>query len=134
MTCWLRVDASQDPALAEESPITNPQPTSLRYTHLHNRRHPNRHGRPPAAVPLVSPLSHPRSRSLKVSTERVPEAQIVMTIEVEPERVEAAREKAVRKLAPKAKVPGFRPGKAPANMVRRYFGEERVLIQPQLRF
>jgi trigger factor len=50
-----------------------------------------------------------------------------MTIEVEPERVEAAREKAVRKLAPKAKVPGFRPGKAPANMVRRYFGEERVL-------
>lgn len=49
-----------------------------------------------------------------------------MTIEIERERLDAAREKAVRKLAPKAKVPGFRPGKAPANMVRRYFGEERV--------
>jgi trigger factor len=64
---------------------------------------------------------------VKVSTERIPEAQILMTIEVEPERVDAAREKAVRKLAPKARVPGFRPGKAPAAMVRRHFGEERVL-------
>lgn len=50
-----------------------------------------------------------------------------MTIEVEPERVDEAREKAVRRLAPRAKVPGFRPGKAPAAMVRRYFGEERIL-------
>lgn len=73
----------------------------------------------------------PRSRTawpnVKVSTERIPDAQILMTIEVEPERVDAAREKAVRKLAPKARVPGFRPGKAPAAMVRRHFGEERVL-------
>ena len=50
-----------------------------------------------------------------------------MTIEVEPERLDVAREKALRKLAPKAKVPGFRPGKAPKNMVLTYFGEERVL-------
>lgn len=50
-----------------------------------------------------------------------------MTIEVEPERLDAARDKALRKLAPKAKVPGFRPGKAPKNMVLHYFGEERVL-------
>ncbi len=50
-----------------------------------------------------------------------------MTIEVEAERLDAARAKALRKLAPKAKVPGFRPGKAPANMVLSYFGEERVL-------
>ena len=64
---------------------------------------------------------------MKVSSERIPEAQVVLTIEVEPERLDAARDKAVRKLAPKAKVPGFRPGKAPAPMVRRYFGEERVL-------
>jgi len=50
-----------------------------------------------------------------------------MTIEVEAERLDRAREKAVRKLSPKAKVPGFRPGKAPPAMVRRYFGEERIL-------
>jgi trigger factor len=50
-----------------------------------------------------------------------------MTIEVEAERLDQAREQALRKLGPRAKVPGFRPGKAPASMVLRYFGEERVL-------
>lgn len=50
-----------------------------------------------------------------------------MTIEVETERLDAARDRALRKLSPKAKVPGFRPGKAPKNMVLSYFGEERVL-------
>lgn len=50
-----------------------------------------------------------------------------MTIEVEAERLDQAREKALRKLSPRAKVPGFRPGKAPANLVRQYFGEERIL-------
>jgi trigger factor len=64
---------------------------------------------------------------LKVSTERVPDAQIVMTIEVDSERLDEARNKAIRKLSPKAKVPGFRPGKAPPDMVRRYFGEEHIL-------
>ena len=64
---------------------------------------------------------------MKVSIEKIPESQVVMTIEVEAERLDAARAKALRKLAPKAKVPGFRPGKAPSNMVLKYFGEERVL-------
>lgn len=64
---------------------------------------------------------------MKVSTEKIPESQVLMTIEVEPERLDEAREKAVRRLAPRAKVPGFRPGKAPTAMVRRYFGEERIL-------
>jgi trigger factor len=66
-------------------------------------------------------------RSVKVSTEKIPESQVVMTIEVEPERLEEARGKALRKLAPRAKVPGFRPGKAPDAMIRRYLGEERIL-------
>jgi trigger factor len=64
---------------------------------------------------------------LKVSTEKTPDSQVVMTIEVEPERLEEARGKALRKLAPRAKVPGFRPGKAPPEMLRRYLGEERIL-------
>ncbi len=64
---------------------------------------------------------------MKVTTERIPDAQVEMTIEIDAEQLDAARAKAVKKLAPKAKVPGFRPGKAPANLVRQYFGEERVL-------
>ena len=50
-----------------------------------------------------------------------------MTIEVEPDRLDAARSKAIRKLSPKAKVPGFRPGKAPPDMVARYYGEATIL-------
>jgi trigger factor len=64
---------------------------------------------------------------VKVSSERIEGAQVVMTIEIEPERLDQARERALRKLAPRAKVPGFRPGKAPANLIRQYFGEERIL-------
>jgi trigger factor len=64
---------------------------------------------------------------LKVSTEKIPESQVLMTIEVDAERLDDARKKALRKLAPRAKVPGFRPGKAPVDLVRRYFGEERIL-------
>lgn len=64
---------------------------------------------------------------MKVSTEKIPDSQVLMTIEVEPERLQHAREKALRKLSPRAKVPGFRPGKAPPHLVRQYFGEERIL-------
>ncbi len=64
---------------------------------------------------------------MKVSTEKIPEAQLLMTIEVESDRLDKAREKAIRKLSPKARVPGFRPGKAPPALVRQYFGEERIL-------
>lgn len=64
---------------------------------------------------------------MKVSTEKIPDAQILMTIEVDDARLNEARTKAVKKLSPKAKVPGFRPGKAPPHMVRQYFGEERIL-------
>jgi trigger factor len=65
--------------------------------------------------------------TLDVSTEKIPDAQVLMTITVEGARLDEARTKAVKKLTPKAKVPGFRPGKAPANLVRQYFGEERIL-------
>lgn len=64
---------------------------------------------------------------MKVSTEKIPDSQVLMTIEVEQERLDQARKDAVKKLSPKAKVPGFRPGKAPPDMVRRYFGEEAIL-------
>ena len=64
---------------------------------------------------------------MKVSTEKIPDSQVLMTIEVESDRVDEARKKALRKLSPKAKVPGFRPGKAPPELVKRYFGEERIL-------
>ena len=50
-----------------------------------------------------------------------------MTIEVEPERARRRARQGRPQAGAEGQVPGFRPGKAPAAMVRRYFGEERVL-------
>ncbi len=64
---------------------------------------------------------------MKVSTERIPDSQIVLEIEVDDERLEKAKSSAYRRLASKAKIPGFRPGKAPRNVVERHFGEHAIL-------
>ncbi|HJX61016.1 MAG TPA: trigger factor [Dehalococcoidia bacterium] len=63
---------------------------------------------------------------MKVSTERIPDSQVVLEIEVEPERMEKSLEKAYRRLAQRAKVPGFRKGKAPRAMLERYLGSEAI--------
>lgn len=49
-----------------------------------------------------------------------------MVVEVEAERMEAARRRAARKIAEKTKIPGFRPGKAPYDVVRRYYGDAAI--------
>lgn len=64
---------------------------------------------------------------MKVSSERIPESQVVLEIEVEPERLERSLERAYRRLAQKAEVPGFRRGKAPAHMLERYLGRDAVM-------
>ena len=43
--------------------------------------------------------------------------------------MEAAKRRAARKIAERGKIPGFRPGKAPYEMIRRHFGEEAILEQ-----
>ncbi len=50
-----------------------------------------------------------------------------MTVELGPERTAAAVHRAARAIAQKARIPGFRPGKAPDATVLRLFGRERVL-------
>jgi trigger factor len=64
---------------------------------------------------------------VKVTLERLPESRVQLDIEVEPERVARSLDAAYRRLAPKAKVPGFRPGKAPRAMTERYIGEQRLM-------
>jgi trigger factor len=63
---------------------------------------------------------------VKVSTERLPESQVRLEIEVDDERLEKAKESAYRRLAKKAKVPGFRPGKAPRAVLERHLGPEII--------
>lgn len=52
------------------------------------------------------------------------QAQIV--VEVDPDRLQAARQRAARKLAGRGKIPGFRPGKAPYDVIVRFYGDTAI--------
>jgi trigger factor len=52
-----------------------------------------------------------------------------VTVQVEPDRLEAARQRAARRLAERGKIPGFRPGKAPYEVIRRYYGDAAIYEQ-----
>jgi trigger factor len=60
--------------------------------------------------------------SLKISTEPKENRQLEMTIEVGQERVDQELRKAARKVAGQLRIPGFRQGRAPYNMVVRHVG------------
>lgn len=64
---------------------------------------------------------------LTITTASRDDHQIAMTIELGPERTAQALHRAARTVAQKARIPGFRPGKAPDATVIRMFGRERVL-------
>lgn len=60
---------------------------------------------------------------MKIETHPRDDHQMTMVVELEPEKLEGARRKAARRIAEKVKIPGFRPGKAPYDVVRRLYGD-----------
>lgn len=52
--------------------------------------------------------------------------QARLIVNVEPDRLETAKRRAARKLSERGKIPGFRPGKAPYEMIRRQYGDEAI--------
>lgn len=66
---------------------------------------------------------------MKVSAEKLPQSQVALEIEVDPERVERSLEQAYRRLARRTRVPGFRPGKAPRAMLERYLGPDSLMSE-----
>jgi trigger factor len=64
--------------------------------------------------------------TLKVTTERLENCQVALTIEIEEERVEKALREAARRISQKAKIPGFRRGKAPYGVILQRFGKEAI--------
>lgn len=64
--------------------------------------------------------------TLKIETTPREDHQIEMLVDVEPEKMESARHRAARKIAEKGKIPGFRPGKAPYDVVRRSYGDAAI--------
>jgi trigger factor len=64
-------------------------------------------------------------RIMNVTKEILKDNKIKLTIEVEAGKLALASDAAYAKLAPSVKVAGFRPGKAPKNIVEKEIGSER---------
>ncbi|HEX2680898.1 MAG TPA: trigger factor family protein, partial [Candidatus Dormibacteraeota bacterium] len=59
-------------------------------------------------------------------TEQLPKSQVGMTIEVPADVVDATYERVLNRLASRAKIEGFRPGRAPRALVEARLGPEVV--------
>lgn len=64
---------------------------------------------------------------MNVTREDLDGRRAALSIEVDEERVEAARRKAAARLGKQVRIPGFRPGKAPYNLVVQHIGPHQVL-------
>src|SRR6188472_4638176 len=64
---------------------------------------------------------------MQISRTPGPDSTIQLEIELPPERLSRAIDDAVRHLAKRTRVPGFRPGKAPRAVLERHLGPGAVL-------
>lgn len=64
---------------------------------------------------------------MKIETEKLEDHQVKLTVEVDSDQLEVSKRKAAKKIAKRIKVPGFRPGKAPYQVIRRQVGDEALL-------
>src|SRR3989338_3317208 len=59
--------------------------------------------------------------------ERLPDSRVVCTVTFEPDDVKKSQDQALRTLSAQVNLPGFRPGKAPPELVKEQIKEEHVL-------
>ena len=69
---------------------------------------------------------------MKVTSQTLENRQVALSIEVEDERIQQALHHTARHIANTSRIPGFRKGKAPYNVVARAVGEE-TLYQEMLK-
>jgi len=60
-------------------------------------------------------------KAIEVEIEKPQEWSRILKIKISPERVDQEREKVVQSIKKKAKISGFRQGKAPANLINRHY-------------
>ena len=72
--------------------------------------------------PSSAPAALPPGPALLVVTETLPKSQVSMTIEVPATLVDATYERVLNRLASRAKIGGFRPGRAPRELVEARLG------------
>ena len=63
---------------------------------------------------------------MKVTSERIPEAQMLLEIELDDARVKKSLDQAARRLSQRFRIPGFRQGKAPRRVVESALGADMV--------
>jgi trigger factor len=66
---------------------------------------------------------------LKIDKQLLDDHQMELTVEVDAELMEASKRRAARQIAKRGKIPGFRPGKAPYDVIVRYYGEAAIMEQ-----
>lgn len=64
---------------------------------------------------------------MKITKDKTENSQMFLTIEMEPEEVEESMQVAFKRLNKKARIPGFRKGKAPRDIFERYLGKEYLM-------
>src|SRR4051794_7083169 len=64
---------------------------------------------------------------MEVTVTPAPRSSLSVRVEVPPERLDSAISEAVRHLAQRTKIPGFRPGKAPRGVIEAVVGKDAVL-------
>ncbi len=64
---------------------------------------------------------------MKVTTQHLPESQVLLEIEVDPDQMQHSLDKAYRRLVQRIAVPGFRKGKTPRDMLERHVGRDRLV-------
>jgi len=63
---------------------------------------------------------------MKVTAERIPEAQMLLEVELDDARVKKSLDQAARRLSQRYRIPGFRQGKAPRRVVESALGADAV--------
>jgi len=72
------------------------------------------------------PIYTNKENILKIETETRDDHQVAVNVELENNQMESARRRAAHKIAQRMKIPGFRPGKAPYDVVLRSAGESAI--------
>lgn len=64
---------------------------------------------------------------MNIDKELLEDQQVKLTVKVDDDQLEASKRKAAKKIARRIKIPGFRPGKAPYQVIRRQIGDEALM-------
>lgn len=66
---------------------------------------------------------------MQVTVKKLPESQVEMSVSLPWEEWQGEIEHAMEGMAKSVKLPGFRPGKAPKNMIEQRFGKQAIMVE-----